>query len=112
MSKDEGKLIVALDVDSLKEACALVDQLKDYVEIYKVGSQLFTACGPEIITKLYEKKKKVFLDLKYHDIPNTVAKAIRAATLWNDGDQSVFMCTLHIVGGMEMLERAVEMIWS
>ena len=68
----EAKLIVALDVETFEEASQLIDRLQDTVGIYKVGSQLFTACGPMIVRYVLAKGKQVFLDLKFHDIPNTV----------------------------------------
>ena len=76
--KNSAQLIAALDVDTIEEARKLVDDLGDAVEIYKVGSQMFTAYGPVITRYLQSKGKKVFLDLKFHDIPNTVASAVRA----------------------------------
>jgi len=107
MTRSKGQLIVALDVDTFDEAKRLVDTLGDDVGIFKIGSQLFTALGPEIIHYLLKAGKKVFLDLKFHDIPNTVANAVSAAAGLREGNQGVFMCTLHTVGGKEMLERAV-----
>lgn len=107
MNKRKAQLIVALDVDSFDEAQKLIDILGDDVNIFKVGSQLFTVCGPVIVQHLLKAGKKVFLDLKFHDIPNTVANAVNAATRLREGDQGVFMCTLHTVGGREMIERAV-----
>ena len=106
MSQHPPQLIVALDVDTLDKAAGLVRQLGGEVEIYKVGSQLFTACGPEIVHYLLQRDKKVFLDLKFYDIPNTAANAVSAAIGLRQGDKSVFMCTLHIEGGREMLQRA------
>jgi len=111
MIKKDTQLIVALDVDTLDEAKKLITQLESDVNIFKVGSQLFTICGPVIVQHLLKTGKRVFLDLKFHDIPNTVANAVRAATRLSDGDQSVFMCTLHTAGGQEMLERAVSEGW-
>jgi len=108
MTKRKAQLIVALDVDTLDEAKGLIDTLGDAVEIFKVGSQLFTACGPVIVRHLLKVGKKVFLDLKFHDIPNTVANAVTAAVGLNENGRSIFMCTLHMAGGREMLERAVE----
>ena len=107
MNKPKGQLIVALDVDTFDEAKGLVDVLGDNAKIFKVGSQLFTACGPSVIHYLLKAGKKVFLDLKFHDIPNTVANAVSAATGLKEGDRSIFMCTLHTSGGAEMLKRAV-----
>lgn len=108
-----GDLIVALDVATFEKAKELVDILGDQVNIYKVGSQLFTACGPAVVHYLMAQGKKVFLDLKFHDIPNTVANAVSAAVSLNQNGpslskQSLFMCTLHTVGGEEMLKRAAK----
>lgn len=98
----EPNLILALDVDTLESAAGFVDKLYPEIKIFKVGSQLFTAYGPKIIELLHKKGAEVFLDLKYFDIPNTVAKAVAAAAR-----QKVKMLTLHISGGKEMLEAAV-----
>lgn len=98
----KDRLIVALDIDNLEKARALVDKLYPLVKIFKVGSQLFTACGPEAVKMLHKKGAKVFLDLKFHDIPNTVGQAVKAAK-----DMGVFMVSLHACGGKEMLEAAV-----
>mgnify|MGYP001565948594 CR=1 FL=1 len=95
-------LIVALDVETLDEAKALIVKLGDSVDIYKIGSQLFTAYGPEAVQIVTSLGKKVFLDLKFHDIPNTVANAVTSATCLN-----VFMMTVHAIGGREMMEAAV-----
>jgi orotidine-5'-phosphate decarboxylase len=96
------KVILALDVDTLKEAKSFLDRLYPKINIFKVGSQLFTAYGPKIIEMLHQKGAQVFLDLKYFDIPNTVAKAVAVAVR-----QKVKMLTVHISGGKEMLEAAV-----
>jgi len=115
-----NKLIVALDVESLEKVRELVEKLSPVVDIYKVGSQLFTACGPGAVRFIMAKGKKVFLDLKYHDIPNTVAKAIEAATGLSialertmgkqsqPSSEGLFMLTVHTSGGEEMLKAAVE----
>lgn len=123
MSSHKGQLIVALDVSTLEEARELVDILAPAVDIFKIGSQLFTACGPAAVRFVQAREKKVFLDLKYHDIPNTVARAVDQAiglstrvqvgtnkkTAQDDiGRESIFMYTMHIVGGTQMLEAAVE----
>ena len=99
----KSKIIVALDVDSLAEATRLVQELRPIVEIFKVGSQLFTQCGPRIIEVIHEQQREVFLDLKFHDIPNTVAKAVGAAARWK-----VRMLTVHTAGGLEMLRAAAQ----
>lgn len=111
MSKSQ--LILALDLETFEEARTLIDNLADSVEIFKVGSQMFTAYGPFITRYLQSKGKKVFLDLKFHDIPNTVASAVKSAVSLsvspnNDaGYAPLFMLTVHTVGGKEMLEAAV-----
>ena len=104
MNRKENNLIVALDVDTFDEAKALVNSLSSVVDIFKVGSQLFTAYGPAVVQYILEKRKKVFLDLKFHDIPNTVANAVSAAV----GLKGVYMLTVHTLGGKEMLQNAVE----
>jgi len=110
--KPKSQLIVALDVDTLEEARALIDILSPQVDIFKVGSQLFTACGPAAVRFIMARGKKIFLDLKYHDIPNTVASAVRTAvslgSLVQENPQSIFMYTMHTVGGLTMLKEAVE----
>lgn len=95
------KLIVALDVDSFDKAKKLIDKLAPYVSVFKVGSELFTSCGPKIIDYINKKRKKVFLDLKFYDIPNTVKRATLAAA-----KHRVFMLTLHTSGGFDMLKEA------
>lgn len=106
------QLIVALDLETFEEAGKLIDDLADSVEIFKVGSQMFTAQGPFIVRYLQSKGKKVFLDLKFHDIPNTVASAVKSAVLLSvspnqaPGFAPLFMLTVHTAGGKEMLEAA------
>ncbi|HOW56187.1 MAG TPA: orotidine 5'-phosphate decarboxylase, partial [Syntrophorhabdaceae bacterium] len=70
------KIIFALDVERFEEAQQLVMELRDHVGMFKVGKQLFTHCGPKIVDFIKLKNSKVFLDLEYHDIPNTVSKAV------------------------------------
>jgi orotidine-5'-phosphate decarboxylase len=112
MSK--AQLIVALDMDTFEQARHLIDDVEDSVEIFKVGSQMFTAHGPFITRYLQSKGKKVFLDLKFHDIPNTVASAVRSAVSLSvspnnsHGFAPLFMLTVHTAGGREMLEAAAE----
>jgi orotidine-5'-phosphate decarboxylase len=97
----KSKLIVALDVESYQDANALIRTMSDMVDIFKVGSQLFTRVGPRIIEFLNEHGKECFLDLKFHDIPNTVARAVESAAALR-----VHLLTLHTCGGAEMLEAA------
>lgn len=97
----KNKIIVALDVDTFEKAKKLVDRLSSYADIFKVGSELFVSTGPRIIEYINRKRKKVFLDLKFYDIPNTVANALLAATRKN-----IFMTTLHASGGYDMLKKA------
>jgi orotidine-5'-phosphate decarboxylase len=96
------KIIVALDVGSRQEALSLVSRLKG-AQVFKIGMELFTAEGPGLLEEITGQRKKAFLDLKYHDIPNTVAGAVRSAAR-----HGVFMLTLHASGGKEMLAKARE----
>ena len=77
------KLIVALDVPNLKDAERLVKKLSGYVKIFKIGKELFTSAGPASIQMVHSYRCKVFLDLKFHDIPNTVASAVKSAVSLN-----------------------------
>lgn len=97
------KLIVALDTGHAVQAQSWVNELGPDVDFYKVGMELFTSAGPVIVEWLKEKGKRVFLDLKYHDIPNSAAKAVAAAARWG-----VDFCTIHAAGGKEMLSRCRE----
>ena len=96
------RIIVALDVPTKAKALALVSSLSEAVSIYKIGLQLYTAEGPEIVRAVAATGAKVFLDLKLHDIPNTVAKAVEAAA-----ELGVQMLTVHLSGGRQMLSAAV-----
>ncbi|NOY79400.1 MAG: orotidine-5'-phosphate decarboxylase [Kiritimatiellaeota bacterium] len=97
------ELMVALDVSGVAEADRLVTRIGDTVEWYKIGKQLFTRCGPEAVTRVKALGKKVFLDLKFHDIPNTVAGAVRSA-----GAIGADMTNVHAAGGPTMLRAAAE----
>jgi orotidine-5'-phosphate decarboxylase len=96
------KIIVALDVAEKESALRLVKQLRDQVSFFKIGLQLFTAEGPEIVRAVLGTGAGVFLDLKLHDIPNTAAKAVESA-----GSLGVQMLTVHLSGGAEMVRAAV-----
>lgn len=101
------KLIVALDVDSLYKAEKLVMKLSPYVKIFKIGSELFTSVGPDAISMVHNLGCKVFLDLKFHDIPNTVASAAKKAV-----EHKVFMFNVHAIGGSEMMKEAASIVKS
>jgi orotidine-5'-phosphate decarboxylase len=103
MTPTRERLIVALDVSSSKDAQKIVSSLGDAAQLYKVGMQLYTAEGPQVVRDLVASGRKVFLDLKYHDIPNTVAAAVREAA-----QLGVSMLTVHASGGNKMLHAAVE----
>lgn len=99
----DDKLIVALDVETLERAERMVDNIGDACSIYKIGSQLFTAYGPVAVKMVQNKGARVFLDLKFHDIPNTVQRASEEVT-----KLGVFMFNIHASGGLEMIKAAVE----
>ena len=99
------KLIVSLDMTDITEIRSLVEKLGARVLYYKIGAVPFTFFGPEIITYLKAKEKKIMLDLKYHDIPNTVARACEGAL-----KMGVDLITVHASGGFSMLEEAVKAI--
>jgi orotidine-5'-phosphate decarboxylase len=96
------RLIAALDVPGAAQAEALVERLKGSVGMFKVGSQLFTAAGPDFVRGLTDRGASVFLDLKYHDIPNTVASAVAATA-----SLGVSLLDVHALGGVEMMRAAV-----
>jgi orotidine-5'-phosphate decarboxylase len=97
------RLIVAVDVGGLSEAVALLDSLVGVVGMCKIGSQLFAAAGPGAVEAARKRGFKVFLDLKFHDIPSTVASAVRGATRLG-----VFMLNVHASGGLAMMRAAAE----
>ncbi len=96
-------LIIALDRPDATRALDLVERLGDDADFYKVGAELFTSAGPAIVEQLRARGKRVFLDLKYHDIPNTVAAAVRAAA-----ELDIELLTVHAAGGATMLRAAAE----
>src|SRR5438309_9208461 len=101
MTRTANKIIVALDVPSKREALELVRQLGDQISFFKIGLQLYTTEGPEIVRAVIAAGAKVFLDLKLHDIPNTVARAVESAS-----NLGVQMLTIHLSGGSEMIRAA------
>lgn len=103
MKSAKERLIIALDVDTIQEAEVLVSRLQDHVGVFKVGMQLFNSEGPDVIRRIHQLGGKVFLDLKLHDIPNTVGQASAVLTR-----QRVLMFNIHTAGGAEMMKKAVE----
>jgi orotidine-5'-phosphate decarboxylase len=101
MTKAADKIIVALDVATKEKALELVEELRDEISFFKVGLQLYTAEGPEIVRAVLATGSKVWLDLKLHDIPNTVARAVESAS-----HLGVQMLTIHLSGGSEMIRAA------
>ena len=96
-----NKIIVALDYEKESDALALVDQIDPNLCRLKVGKEMFTTLGMNFVKQLHQRNFDVFLDLKYHDIPNTVARAVRSAA-----DLGVWMVDLHASGGLRMMEEA------
>ena len=101
MIKD--KIIVALDVNTIKETERLLDILSPHVMIFKVGMELFYSCGPKVIEVIKKYDREIFLDLKFHDIPNTVRASAKAITRLG-----VFMFNVHASGGKDMMRAALE----
>ena len=97
------RLILAVDTSSIEEARRMHDELREHVGIFKIGLQLLTRYGPEALKDFQAAGSKIFLDAKFHDIPNTVAKASQEATL-----PAVAMFTIHATGGTAMMRAAVE----
>lgn len=100
-----SKVIVALDYETEREAMNLVDQLDPSQCRLKVGKEMFTTLGTDFVKQLHGRNFDVFLDLKFHDIPNTVARAVRSAA-----DLGVWMVDLHASGGLRMMETAKEIL--
>ena len=99
----EAKVVVALDFDNQKDALAFVDKIQPSDCRLKVGKEMFTYFGPDFVRELVKRGFDVFLDLKFHDIPNTVAKAVTAAA-----ELGVWMVNVHASGGTKMMEKAKE----
>ncbi len=97
----QNPIIVALDVPTVEKALQLAEELAPFVGAFKIGSELFTSAGPDIVKKIRATGASVFLDLKFHDIPNTVAKAVASAVRLD-----VQMLTIHTSGGSEMMRAA------
>jgi orotidine-5'-phosphate decarboxylase len=98
MTNAVDKIIVALDVATKEKALQLVEKLRDQISFFKIGLQLYTAEGPEIVRAVLSTGAKVWLDIKLHDIPNTVARAVESAS-----NLGVQMLTIHLSGGSEMI---------
>lgn len=101
----EDRLIVALDAPSLEDAERMAARLTGKVRAFKVGKELFTACGPEAVRAIRRSGGRVFLDLKFHDIPNTVAGACRSAA-----KLGAFMMNVHASGGSAMISKAAQAV--
>jgi len=101
-----SSLIVALDFDSLSSAVKFATKISDLVGMFKIGKQLFTAAGPEVVRQVAALGPGVFLDLKYHDIPNTVAGAVLSASAIN----GVQLVNIHALGGSAMMAAAVQAV--
>lgn len=102
LMKTADRIIVALDVDSRARAREYVQQLMPEARFFKIGSQLFTACGPDLVREIVELGAQVFLDLKFHDIPETVARSVREAARLR-----VSLVNVHASGGRSMMQAAV-----
>ena len=105
MNQNNPRVIVALDYPSADKALAFVDRVTPESCTLKVGKELFTRSGPSLVEQLVKRDFRVFLDLKYHDIPNTVARACAAAA-----DLGVWMLNVHALGGRRMMEAGMESI--
>jgi orotidine-5'-phosphate decarboxylase len=101
MTNAADKIIVALDVATKEKALELVKQLRDQISFFKIGLQLYTAEGPEIVHAVLSTGAKIWLDIKLHDIPNTVARGVESAN-----NLGVHMLTIHLSGGGEMIRAA------
>ena len=100
---DKDKIIIALDVNTIKEAKRLLDILSPHVKIFKIGMELFYSCSAKAVELVKKYDREVFLDLKFHDIPNTVKNASKVTT-----KLGVFMFNVHASGGSDMMKAAIE----
>ena len=105
--KINDRLIVPLDFDKIKDAEKTVNELEENITTYKVGLQLYTKEGQRVIKMLKAYNKNIFLDLKFHDIPNTVVGAVKSAL-----DIGVDMLTIHAMGGFDMMEGVAKLLWQ
>lgn len=101
----KNKIIIALDVDTQEKALAIVRKLKNDVRLFKIGFELFSSCGPAIVEAVRREGCDVFLDLKYHDIPNTVSKAAVSVT-----KLGAFMFNVHALGGYDMMKKTSDAV--
>ncbi len=99
----KNNIIIALDVNTLKEEGRLLDILSPHAQIFKIGMELFYSCGLKAVELVKKYDRDIFLDLKFHDIPNTVYAASKTAVRFG-----VFMFNVHASGGMDMMQKAVE----
>lgn len=99
------KLIIALDVETKEKAIELIGTLRSEVKLFKIGLELFSSCGPSIVREASGLGCRIFLDLKYHDIPNTVLKAAQSVT-----GLGAFMFNVHALGGLEMMRKTAEAV--
>jgi len=101
----KDKLILALDMQDMQKALDTVDIFSEWVNVFKVGLELFSSAGPDVIRKIHDKGKKVFLDLKFHDIPNTAMRAAEVAAR-----HGVFMFNVHTSGGSRMMKMCSDRV--
>lgn len=101
----KDRICLALDVDSLEQAADLAKRLSPWIGMFKIGFQLFTSAGPQVVEAVLKGGGRVFLDLKYHDIPNTVAQAARVVTR-----MGVTVFNVHCLGGVRMMEGVAEAV--
>lgn len=104
-AQNSNPIVVALDVETAEQALSLVERLRGIVGMFKIGNQLFTAAGPDLVRRVLGMGERVFLDLKYHDIPNTVAMAAVEATRLG-----VSIFNLHTLGGSKMMRAASDAV--